>query len=97
MAVIKSLKAQAKEIDKAIKKATDDSSVYNRAAKPYLDAKKLITMAENYTHYDEIDAMYDEAKLRYEVSERLAAEEEARKQAAEKEHAAQLRAQRKRK
>lgn len=97
MAVIKSLKAQAKEIDKAIKKATDDSSVYNRAAKPYLDAKKLITMAENYTHYDEIDAMYDEAKLRYEVSERLAAEEEARKEAAEKEHAAQLRAQRKRK
>lgn len=97
MAVIKSLKAKAKEIDKAIKKATDDSSVYNRAAKPYLDAKKLITMAENYTHYDEIDAMYDEAKLRYEEAERFAAEEEARKEAAEKEHAAQLRAQRKRK
>lgn len=97
MSLIKSLKAQAKELDKAVKKATDDSSVYNRAAKPYLDAKKLITMAENYTHYDEIDSMYDEAKLRYEEAERFAAEEEARKEAAEKEHAAQLRAQRKNK
>lgn len=95
--LIKELKAQAKEIEKALKKATDDSSVYNRAAKPYLDAKKLVTMAENYTHYDEIDAMYDEAKVRYDEAERLAAEEEARKEAAEKEHAAQLRAQRKKK
>ena len=97
MALIKMLKAQAKELDAAVKKATDDSSVYNRAAKPYLDAKKLLTMAENYTHYDEIDAMYDEAKLRYEEAERFAAEEEARKEAAEKEHAAKLRAQRKKK
>ncbi len=97
MATIKTLKAQAKEIDKAIKKATDDSSLYNRAAKPYLDAKKLLTMAENYTHYNEIDAMYEEAKVRYEEAERFAAEEEARKEAAEKEHAAQLRAQRKKK
>ncbi len=97
MAVIKQLKAQGKEIDKAIKKATDDSSVYNRAAKPYLDAKKLITMAENYTHYEEIAAMYDDAKLRYEAAERLAAEEEARKEAAEKEHAAKLRSQKRKK
>ena len=97
MSLIKALKAQAKEIDKAVKKATDDSSVYNRAAKPYLDAKKLITMAENYTHYEEIDAMYDEAKLRYEEAERLAAQEELLKEAAEKEHAAQLRAQRRKK
>ncbi len=95
--LIKELKAQAKEIEKALKKATDESSLYNRAAKPYLDAKKLVTMAENYTHYDEIDAMYDEAKVRYEEAERLAAEEEARKEAAEKEHAAMLRAQRKKK
>ena len=86
-----------KELDKAVKKATDDSSVYNRAAKPYLDAKKLLTMAENYKHYDEIDAMYDEAKLRYEEAERLAEQAELLKEAAEKEHAAKLRAQRKRK
>ena len=97
MSLIKTLKAQAKELDKAVKKATDDSSVYNRAAKPYLDAKKLLTMAENYKHYDEIDAMYDEAKLRYEEAERLAEQAELLKEAAEKEHAAKLRAQRKRK
>ena len=97
MSLIKNLKAQAKELDKAVKKATDDSSVYNRAAKPYLDAKKLIAMAENYTHYDEIDAMYDEAKLRYEEAERLAAQAELLKEAAEKEHAEKLRAQRRKK
>ncbi len=97
MALIKQYKAEAKEIEKALKKATDDSSLYNRAAKPYTDAKKLVVMAENYTHYDEIAAMYDEAKVRYEEAERLAAEEAARKEAAEKEHAAQLRANRKNK
>ena len=97
MALIKQYKAEAKEIEKALKKATDDNSLYNRAAKPYTDAKKLVVMAENYTHYDEIAAMYDEAKVRYEEAERLAAEEEARKEAAEKEHAAQLRANRKNK
>ncbi len=96
-ALIKELKAQAKDLEKALKKATDDNAVYNRAAKPYLDAKKLVTMAENYTHYDEIDAMYDEAKVRFEESERLAAEEKAAKEAAEKAHAAELRAQRKNK
>ncbi|MBQ3604354.1 MAG: MFS transporter [Clostridia bacterium] len=97
MALIKQYKAEAKEIEKALKKATDDSSLFNRAAKPYTDAKKLVVMAENYTHYDEIAAMYDEAKVRYEEAERLAAEEAARKEAAEKEHAAQLRANRKNK
>lgn len=96
-AFIKELKVQAKDVEKALKKATDDNAVYNRAAKPYLDAKKLVTMAENYTHYDEIDAMYDEAKVRFEEAERLAAEEEAAKEAAEKAHAAELRAQRKNK
>ncbi len=92
---IKQLKAQAKETEKAIKKATDDNSVYNRAVKPYLDAQKLIAQAENYTHYDEIAAMYDEAKARFEEDERLASAEQARSEAAEKEHAEMLRAQRK--
>lgn len=96
-AEIKTVKAEKKKIDKAIKTATDKNSLYNRAAKPYLDAVKLITQAENYTHYGEIAAMYDEAKLRCEEAERLAAEEEARKEAAEKEHAAMLKAQRKKK
>lgn len=77
-AVLASLKAQLaelrqekKEIDAQIKEATDKNSYYNRLAKPYIDAKKLIAQAENYQHYEDIKSMYDEAKARYEESSRL--------------------------
>lgn len=33
-------------------------SVYNSVTKPYTDAQNLITQAENYTHYDELEAKY---------------------------------------
>lgn len=69
-------KAKAKN-DAEIKKATDENSVYNRLAKPYIDAKNLVAQAENYTHYEEIKGMYDEAKERYEAQ--LREEEEAAK------------------
>ena len=69
-------------IDKEIKKATDENSAYNRLAKPYMDAKKLLIQAENYQHYEDIKAMYDEAKLRAEEAARKEAEE-AEKLAAE--------------
>lgn len=96
-AEIKALKAELKQVQKDIKKATDDNSLYNRAAKPYLDAKKLVIQAQNYTHYEEIAAMYDEAKLRNEEVERMEAEEAERKKQAEKEHAAKIRAERRKK
>ena len=35
-------------------------SVYERAVKPYTDAKNLIEQAENYAHYDEIEEKYGE-------------------------------------
>ena len=35
-------------------------SVYERAVKPYTDAKNLIEQAENYTHYEELEARYAE-------------------------------------
>ena len=82
---------------KETKALQDEFANFNRAAKPYLDARKLLTQAENYTHYDEISAKYDIAKARYEESVRVAAEEKAAKEAAEKAHAAELRAQRKNK
>lgn len=72
------LKAQKKEIDAAIKKATDENSHYNRLAKPYIDAEKLITQAENYQHYEDIKALYDEAKQR--DAERARREEEEAKE-----------------
>ena len=79
------LKAEKKEIDALIKKATDENSNYNRLAKPYIDAGKLISQAENYEHYEEIKAMYDEAKARDEENTRL--EEQKAKELAEKQKA----------
>ena len=33
-------------------------SIYERAIKPYTNAKNLIEQAENYTHYDELEERY---------------------------------------
>lgn len=79
------LREEKKVIDADIKEATDKNSYYNRLAKPYIDAKKLITQAENYEHYEDIKAMYDEAKARYDETMRL--EEEKAKALAEEQKA----------
>ena len=33
-------------------------SIYNDVVKPFKDAENLITQAENYTHYDELEKRY---------------------------------------
>lgn len=71
------LKSEKKVIDAQIKKATDENSYYNKLAKPYIDAKKLLTQADNYQHYEEIKQRYEEAKLRADAEAR--AEEEREK------------------
>lgn len=48
------LQNEKSDIKAEIKKATDEYSLFYRAAKPYLDAKKTIAQAENYAHYSEI-------------------------------------------
>ena len=58
---VKALQDQRTKIAQDIKKATDDNSIYYRAAKPYLDAKKLLTQSENYKHLDNINELYKEA------------------------------------
>lgn len=45
-----------RELNAYLKKA----SVYSRVIKPYTDAKNLIEQAENYTHYEELEALYAE-------------------------------------
>ena len=40
----------------------DEFAKFNRAAKPYIDARKLLLQLENYSHFEEIAALYDEAK-----------------------------------
>lgn len=63
-AEIESCKIIKKQIKNEIKKATDQSLIFARAAKPYLDAKKLLTQRDNYLHYEDIKAKYEESKAK---------------------------------
>ena len=89
---IRAYEAKKAEARKASKSEMDKHAYFARAAKPYLDAEKLVKQEENYKHLDDIAKMYDDAKVRYEA---LLAEQEA-KALKEKEeqaaYAAQLKA-----
>ena len=61
---IASLKSEKKNVQKSIKDEMNRHAYFNRAAKPYIDAEKLIKQADNYTHLNEIEAEYEEAKVR---------------------------------
>ncbi len=82
---ISAVQVKRKQARQKSKAEMDRHAYFNRAAKPYLDAEKLIKQEENYAHFEEISAMYDEAKLRDEqakaeavaAAERLKAEEDA--------------------
>lgn len=63
---VKTLQIQKAKIRAELKEATNKNSIYYRAAKPYLDAEKTLKQMENYQHYDEIVALYDDAKSRTE-------------------------------
>ncbi|MBR2877462.1 MAG: MFS transporter [Clostridia bacterium] len=67
-AEIKSVQNQKNLAKKATKEETDKHAYFNRAAKVYFDAEKLIKQKENYSHLDEIFKMYDEAKKRVELN-----------------------------
>lgn len=55
--------AQERRQAKAELKAyTKGVSVYRRITKPYNDARNLIIQAENYTHLDEIEKLYENIK-----------------------------------
>ena len=66
-AEIKAMQEQKKIFKKATKEETDRHAYFNRAAKVYLDAEKLVKQQENYSHLEEIFKMYDEAIARVEV------------------------------
>ncbi len=98
-ALVASLKAKIKEVEleKKIAQANAKDEInkharFNRAAKPYIDAKKLMTQKENYTHLDEIMALYDDAKIRYEAKIANDKEEALRKQKEKDEMTAKLKA-----
>ena len=93
-AELKSIRAEKSALLKQLKEINNEYSRYNRAAKPYLDAKKLLVQQENYRHYEEIRDCYEDSKKRAEAA-RLEREEAARREKQEKEaYAAGLREQR---
>ncbi len=96
---VKMLKENIKETAAIRKAAREDGKAemekhayFNRAAKPYLDAEKLIKQENNYQHLDEIIAMYDDAKAKYEQELAEAAEQKKRLEAEEKAYAEKLKA-----
>lgn len=89
------IKRKIADTKRALKKARDDFSLYNRAAKPYLDAKKLLTQQENYLHYEEITSRYEESKARAEAQKAALDLEEKRNKADKEAYAAKLRESRK--
>ncbi len=61
---IKKTDADRKDARKFSKEEMDKHAYFNRAAKVYLDAEKLIKQKDNYSRFEEIEKMYDDAKLR---------------------------------
>ncbi len=91
-AEIKAYEAKKAEARKASKAEMDKHAYFARAAKPYLDAEKLVKQEENYKHFEDIAEMYEDAKVRYEQAQ-AEAEEKARKEKEEADaYAAQLKA-----
>ena len=68
----KALSAEKKDVQKKAKSLMDEFARFNRAAKPYNDAEKFLKQYENYSHFDEIEALYENAK-----AETIAAENTA--------------------
>lgn len=94
---IKKLRKDREKIRRKIKSATDENSIYTRAAKPYIEAEKILRQRENYLHYEDIKAGYKESKMRHEeeIKRRKAEEEDLR--AKRREYAARAKEQRKNK
>ncbi|MCH5315831.1 MAG: MFS transporter [Eubacterium sp.] len=89
---IKTASKKRKNAREASKKEMDTHAVFNRAADVYITARKLLVQQENFSHFDEIAALYDEAKARAEEEDRLKAEETARKKKELEEELAQQKA-----
>lgn len=77
-AEIKKYSEERKQVRKLSKDEMDKHAQFNRAAKPYVDAKKLLNQNENFKHFDEIEALYEQAKENVAITEAKEAEEEAR-------------------
>ncbi len=68
------LTAERRALQKSEKAKMDEFAKFNRAAKPYIDANKLLLQYENYNHFDEIAALYEEAKTNADAEDKARAE-----------------------
>ncbi len=93
--MIKELEKKKKNAVKLAKLESDKTSNFARAAKPYIDAENRLRQMENYTHFEEISAQYDEAKIRYETAEAEKEAQRIRLEQEAKEHAAKIKAEKK--
>ena len=91
-AKIKEFKKERSIIEKEIKNATTENSLYARAARPVIKAQKLLIQAENYAKLEEIESLYEEAKARHEQTMEDTRIEAERAEAEKKAHAAKIRA-----
>lgn len=82
-AEIKKLTAERNNVRKLSKKEMDLHAEFNRAAKPFVDARKMLNQYDNFNHFDEIVARYDQAKIALAEEERIKAEEAEKKKAEE--------------
>lgn len=94
-ATIKSLQAERKDVKKQINALNKEYEIFNNAAAPFINARRLVVQAENYQHLDEISAQYEEAKARSEAAELAAREEEERLLAERKAEKERLKAEKK--
>lgn len=76
---IENLKRQKREAAKEEKRLRDEQSFFKRAAKPYIDAERMLNQKKNYGRFEEIAALYPDAKDRVSAAKALAEEEEAKK------------------
>lgn len=91
-AQIKEYKNKKADISKKSKAVMDEHAYFSRAAKPFLNAEKLVNQEENYKHLDEISEMYEEAKVRNEAAIAEAEAKAKKEKEEEKEYAEKIRA-----
>ena len=81
---INELRTVLKESQEGSKKEMDKQAYFNRAAKIYCTSRRVLAQQEDYQHYDEIAAMYDEASKRVETKKAEEAAEIARLEEADR-------------
>ncbi len=86
-------KKELRETAEISKLISDAQANFNRAAKPYLDAEKLLCQKENYSHLGDIELLYKDAKIRNDKALEKERVERERKAAAEKAENERIKAQ----